>query len=336
MEEYEKKQEVGMPSIGIPAEVLFNPYLTYLEKILFGFIRNLAQTKNGCWASNRYLGILLHVGEQTISNSVAKLKTFKYIRTIYERTEEDQKYANNQRTRKIFINEEYPKIYRELVEEAHEVYIKNNGAVLENLYTTIKNIISLYKISYNKEDIKNDIKEDIKEISSKEEIKDSEKTESSNSEIPLQGRRGKALRREKEIILAQRPVEETPPKQPPKNIPEELRIWNGSGLTQHKTNTKLYQDIVRSIKKLKAGTFFNQMKSMEKVHDRKFTQEEIVDTIFKFSEAVTNPDYAPVDKKYLKSLSFITFLYNPFCKNGDSSQFLYYLHHTLIHPLLFP
>ena len=40
--------ENGLPSIGIPAEILFHPELSNTEKILFGFIRNLAYTILEC------------------------------------------------------------------------------------------------------------------------------------------------------------------------------------------------------------------------------------------------------------------------------------------------
>lgn len=145
--EQNEKQGFGMIGIGIPAEVLFNPYLTQTEKMLFGFIRNLAQSKNGCWASNWYLGLLFNTGSQTITNSITKLKIFRYIRVTYERTLKDRRYSNNQKTRKIFINEEYLKIYRKLTETANEIYVRNNGDP-KDLHKTMRNIMRRYRVFY--------------------------------------------------------------------------------------------------------------------------------------------------------------------------------------------
>ncbi len=124
--EYPNKRKVtlGLPDIGIPSEVLFHPNLTCTEKILFGFLRNLAQGKDGCWASNRYLGDLLGVGAQTVSNAINNLKKYKFIRIYNEQ--------KGQKTiRRIFINPEYPVIYYDLMEEI-QTQLKNGSFKLKN------------------------------------------------------------------------------------------------------------------------------------------------------------------------------------------------------------
>ena len=43
MEQAENKEcYLGLPDIGIPAEVLFHPELSEVEKLIFGFLRNLS------------------------------------------------------------------------------------------------------------------------------------------------------------------------------------------------------------------------------------------------------------------------------------------------------
>lgn len=79
----DKETNLDLPSIGIPGEVLFHIKLTETEKILFGFLRSLAQKKEGCWASNKYLALLMGKEIQTIVNAVAKLKQWKFITAEY-------------------------------------------------------------------------------------------------------------------------------------------------------------------------------------------------------------------------------------------------------------
>jgi len=133
----------GLPDIGIPSEVLFHPELTHTEKILFGFLRNLSQSEKGCWASNKWLGGLIGVKGQTISNSISKLKECEYILVEYEQM------ADGRQVRRIFINPVYPQIYRKLVIEA---YKNINSPLLENLFPSIKKIIHPYKKTLSKID----------------------------------------------------------------------------------------------------------------------------------------------------------------------------------------
>lgn len=117
-----KEAEFGIPSIGIPAEVLFNPELSRIEKMLFGFLRNLSKSSKGCWASNRYLGYLNGVTPQTVSNAISKLKKWRYIDVKYSTS------TGGQQIRNIFISTEYPKLYKKLVAEWHD-NIKNKSFV---------------------------------------------------------------------------------------------------------------------------------------------------------------------------------------------------------------
>lgn len=79
MVEREHRNEFGLPSIGIPAEVLFHPDLSPAERILFGFIRSLNYTTRGCWASNDYLGLLMGRRADTISTMISHLEAAGFI-----------------------------------------------------------------------------------------------------------------------------------------------------------------------------------------------------------------------------------------------------------------
>ena len=112
---------VSIPSIGIPAEVLFHPKLTKTEKILFGFLQNLSQTSAGCWASNRYLGKFVDVSPRSVSTAISNLKEYQFI----EVEEVNKDPDTNETQRHIFINPDYPKIYRKQNEEVAESLLSN-------------------------------------------------------------------------------------------------------------------------------------------------------------------------------------------------------------------
>lgn len=150
MERRNKKeqQQFGMPDIGIPAEVLFNPELSNTQKILFGFIRNLSHSPKGCWASNRYLAKCLKTEPQTITNGVTKLKDLHYIEVEYHTL------PDGLQGRSIFINKHYPGIYERYLKE---VYKNFTNPLLKTLYPPIKNLIDPYKKFNSKKDNKKDI-----------------------------------------------------------------------------------------------------------------------------------------------------------------------------------
>ena len=78
-----EKTSLNLPSIGIPGEVLFHTELSETEKILFGILQALAQTEDGCWASNKFLSLRIGKKEQTVVNAIAKLKKWKFITAEY-------------------------------------------------------------------------------------------------------------------------------------------------------------------------------------------------------------------------------------------------------------
>lgn len=130
----DESQPFGLPDIGIPAEVLFNPELTHTQKILFGFIRNLAQSEKGCWASNRYLARCLGVEKQTISNGVSVLKEYGYV--TLEETKTPKGVG-----RIIRIDNLYQQRYELYLKEVY----KNFNGIVNSLYPPIINFIPPYK-----------------------------------------------------------------------------------------------------------------------------------------------------------------------------------------------
>lgn len=149
--ENEEYNPFGLPDIGIPAEVLFNHELSATEKILFGFIRNLAQTKKGCWASNKWLGKLASVGAQTVSNAIAKLAEYGYLNIEYKTL------PGGKQVRRIHLNGEIATLYRDLVDAWHNELIPNyrRPPIKKFIDPPIKKFIPPYKKIYNKYDNKN-------------------------------------------------------------------------------------------------------------------------------------------------------------------------------------
>ena len=135
--------EFGLPGIGIPAEVLLHPKLSPTEKLLFGLIKNLAYTEQGCWATNKWLGAMIGVKGQTITNGVSKLEKYGFIKVTYSRR------ANGNQKRTIFVNYGYQHTYRDMVQEAYKII---NRGILKNLYTHIKKLIPPYKNIYSDKD----------------------------------------------------------------------------------------------------------------------------------------------------------------------------------------
>lgn len=98
----------------------------------------------------------------------------------------------------------------------------------------------------------------------------------------------------------------------PKDVESIITLWVSNGLTNHKPGTKTFTSIIKSIRKLKAGTFYNTT-MLTKYHNIKFNDEDIKLSIKHFALAATSPDFLPKPsdyKEHLKKTGFTTFLYN--------------------------
>ena len=101
----EKIQQFELPSIIIPAEVLFNSELSNTEKILFGLIHNLTHSETGCCASNKYLAGLLNTKSQTITNGLANLRKHQYVTITFE-----TRIIDGMQIRHVFIDNKFLKL----------------------------------------------------------------------------------------------------------------------------------------------------------------------------------------------------------------------------------
>jgi len=140
------------PYIVIPSEVLFNANLTSTEKLLFGIIQNLAQGEDGCYASNSYLGNLLGVCKQTISNGIVNLEKNELIETYLELSIEKEGFKTK---RKIVVKPELS--INKINSITTKNKSKNNDNVSENENELSKNNIdknqkTLVNIDENSQD----------------------------------------------------------------------------------------------------------------------------------------------------------------------------------------
>jgi len=112
----------------------------------------------------------------------------------------------------------------------------------------------------------------------------------------------------------------------PNWIREIITLWNSSGLKKHENeNAKYFKESVLSLKELRLGRLFENADVFYK-YKRKFSQEEMIQSINNFALAACNPDYEPSSisyKKKLRSIYIKDFLYCPHAEK-EKSLFLYY------------
>lgn len=317
--------KIGIAGIGIPPEVLFNPELSATEKHLFGMIRLLSMGKNGCYATNAYLGQMLLCGTQNISNGVIKLKDYKYIIVKYKMTKTGT-------IRNIFINNEYQIIYRPLVEEVHEFLYYGidigSDPLKEKLRSAIRKCIGGYKKMHSNNDIYNDSNNDNCIIINNNTKAVLEKTAKSSfdKQKTVQANKPKNSKTTKPKYSRKQSKENNANLKGAKRQSKTARfiekyideIWNSaSTTTTHRKDSKVYASIVQKLNQLAEGRFAqcNEL-NKEWTHininpdllTQKWTSEDIREALQQTIK-YTIDGYWPPDKKNVKNL--LSLIYNP-------------------------
>lgn len=83
MEEFDDV-EYGLPDILIPAELLACKTISWTERALFGYIRNLCYSPKGCYASNAHLAKMLFCTVSTVSHGISHLTDAGFIDCDYQ------------------------------------------------------------------------------------------------------------------------------------------------------------------------------------------------------------------------------------------------------------
>lgn len=100
--------------------------------------------------------------------------------------------------------------------------------------------------------------------------------------------------------------------------------WESKGLKKVGSSTLAAKTTVDSIKKLKKGTLFNSYSKFSDYHNRKFSMQEIMDTIDAFAFAAFDANYEPTDKIKLQKLPLHQFIFNPYVPKLKSPFLKYY------------
>ena len=292
----EEKNENGIFAIGIPGEVEFNPLLSDKEKRLFGHIRGLSATIKGCFMSNRNLGHRIGCNPQIISNGVAKLQKYKYIKVILK----SKRNGTAEQTRHIYIDQTFYSRYEIIIPIWNDLFLKNNvtdykkqmeilSQIIEEcrknenpkkIYTPICKNIGGYFEKYRKEETYEEIEEETT-ISKDIVIEVSDETPNDlNSKKP---RRTRPQYIPKQVRRRKPPVKNILPPYV-KNIIEK---WNSyPSTTTHKLDSvkpsKTIQGIHRYLIQLKTGKMSGLKESWIKDNKiprsfltRKWTEEEL-------------------------------------------------------------
>lgn len=201
---------------------------------------------------------------------------------------------------------------------------KNN--ILYILYNTFKNsskeekqslncFINKTKTDFDKSDAGNDFNSSLATNS----------VAHKNNQIEIKENNTVDLNKKVPRKLKQPVVKEKPKPVVSKEIENLIIFWNGLNIVTHRPNTKTYYEIASCLSKLMAGNFFDKNGPFVKYSDKKFTSQEITETMTRFALAATNFNYLPVSdyKKILKKTGIIHFLHNPFGKQ-EKSLFLEY------------
>lgn len=135
-----EEQKISLPAIIIPGEILFNPFISSTEKILFGFIRSLSKSSRGCWASNSFLSQLINRNKTSISLLLSNLKDNGYIKII------EVKKKNGTFERRIYERTEYHELYKPIVEAAHNYFFTSYDFSKGALWKIIRGIMENHKL----------------------------------------------------------------------------------------------------------------------------------------------------------------------------------------------
>jgi hypothetical protein len=307
-----KSNRHGISWFGYPPEVHWNPELTSKEKILFGIIYSLSLRREGCTASNYYLGRVMMCNEQTITNGISKLKSYFYIKMTMKKT-------GGGTQRHIFINEEYPIIYKRLVQTANDSKNskENQGendslGLKKELLRTIKNIIQPYKENYSAIYIDNNRDNNSYIFIKNKNITQCDSDESPNSSLP----------EDKQIRRRRRSPKPTSHRILPSIV---ANYWNTCPtVTTHRTGTDKYKRIIHLLGQLLDGKF-TQGRAFDKkwrtlIPDeyfagKKWTIKELKKVVHDLT-LYSQEGYWPKDKRNFKSLPEL--LYN---SNTGKSMF---------------
>jgi len=101
----------------MPPEAFLNDDLAIKEKVIFGLIFAFIHENEYeyCDVTNKQFGNLISIHPNSVSKAVSNLKKQQYIKVVFEHKENEKGFK-----RKIFINEDFRKVYAPMLKEKYE------------------------------------------------------------------------------------------------------------------------------------------------------------------------------------------------------------------------
>lgn len=94
-----KVHKHGFTGLWIPAEIVLNKEVGWIEKCIYSYIHSLSKAEKGCFASNEYLAKVFSISASSISKYISNLKKVGLIKESgfngrFRKLETTTKYYN--------------------------------------------------------------------------------------------------------------------------------------------------------------------------------------------------------------------------------------------------
>jgi len=321
-----KETNTYLKYINVPVELLYNDELSLADLKVFAMV-DICDGPKHCFASNQFIGTNLKLNEATVSRSISKLIKLNYVKLVRKQT--------HKASRIISIDQNYKDLYQNLIMDQYKC-VDDFRNRYDEKYKVNDEMVkgSMTKWSSTDDEMvkRNTIDNNIVEELSKDNTSVSDETPDETPSYPPGKRVNLPIQQESPISSKRK---EIPVPKVTQDISEIISIWNNCGATTHKlpqegkSPTKAYASMVKTIRSLLRGTFFNGNSLFPEYHARIFSKKEIIHAIMNFSLAATNGSYQPYEnsKAYLRKLSFAGFIYNDHGRKVnkyDYSKFILY------------
>ena len=307
----------------LDVELFANKNLNKIDCLIFAMIELKDSPKKHCFASNEYFAKLLKVTTTTISTSISNLKKHGYI--------EDVMFDGRKRTIKVKNNwkNEHSNLLLEMI-NSQEEFNKPSNQTLNNHKGSIKEDLKDIIIENNKRLKKeNSFSKEKESRSDERQLSGSETIQKPklklNRRIPEQMALSKSPQPlskfntpspsnpdeyRKHIKKGIKKLSAPPPISEDRLTPEMQAVvdhWESLGLFISSETAKTHKEGLQKLRRLFGGQL---------LFDKKYTVEEVNDSISRFRLSVQDPNYLPQDKNKLTSINL-----NKFISDGFTNPF---------------
>jgi hypothetical protein len=311
-----EKHTFKIKGVWTPAMIFFDEDLTDADKRIFTII-DLLDGKNGCYATNKYIGTILNYSTRTITTGISRLLDKGF---ILRGKAQPSQFRSAIRTLKVSS-------------KAHKYrspsQVEGRNTVLPQGRSTlpVDKEASFYQINKNdKQELKPESKDSVF-ILSEQNAEDGDFSPKEDNNLDLLTEPSKstlikeqcAEHRNKPLVITK-----VAPYECSKKVKPFIDYWMNTLGRTYRKNSVYKQDCV-ALHNMIHGTFFNKKEtaSIKQGYDGYIlTFDDWKIAIDMFNTMRSNLDYYPKDKKVLKSLNVAKFLYSRFSKVDMKSQFI--------------